>query len=760
MEKIYWIGPRESDIDEIDDMFAGSITIYGSNKGNNKSFCQSNAERINHNEYNAACDAFIQEELKKLIRTDESVKFLFYNASLAYDFDCEIASHSVCLNCYELLAQLNDKARCRIVLQQIVQPTPFVTLSGKECTYYNIKHYFDAEEFVVQDAFSSGGDGTFHIKESSSLGFVDPNKRYLISPYIKDGVSVNSHIIISENNILFFPPSVQIIKEINGKLLYLGADYICYTAVNSKMQRKVKAASISIGQKLQAEGYRGVLGIDFLLKDEILYFMEINPRFQASSHLLNKAMKSTHQTSLQKLHLLSFEEPNLENIFNFSVPYSNYTYTTSNIHANRITKIIHSSEISSIQNDGFESNEDLPSQANIYLFRCIFTTNIASISQSKLTLHPNIFTEDISPYIQQDSGMYKPNIKIALLNHGVTLTQEAFDYAMKCGTIRKAVFDAIDIVIFESLYVNVPYDCKFCTFSPFSIEISREKFILTYNGKYISDVQISFIPELLLDKTTASNVPFDEIINIANDRIRINPAPVCIFKKLNMACKFCNLPERNSSYGIEDIKEVIDYCLENISFNHFLIGGGTYSTQGGWDIITEVATYIRSQSDKKIYLMSIPPFNTGILADLYDAGITEVAFNMEIFDRSYALQIMPGKGKIPAEIYFSNFAEAVKIWGNTGNVRSLLIYGIDSWDTFLQGIEALCKIGVEPIISIFRPLKGTPMENLNPPPTIELFSLYQYCQAIANKYSLILGPDCVECQNNTLSYTQPNFSYD
>lgn len=200
--------------------------------------------------------------------------------------------------------------------------------------------------------------------------------------------------------------------------------------------------------------------------------------------------------------------------------------------------------------------------------------------------------------------------------------------------------------------------------------------------------------------------------------------------------------------------EVIDYCLVNISFRHFLIGGGTYSIEGGWDIVIEIASYIHSKCNKKIYLMSIPPSSPEILADLYNAGITEVAFNMEIFNRDYAIKVMPGKGKITEENYFSIFKEAVKIWGKKGNVRSLLIYGFDPLNTFLEGIETLCKNGVEPIISIFRPLKDTPMENLIPPSTIELFSLYQDCQNIVHKYSLILGPDCVECQNNTLSYTE------
>lgn len=754
MEKIYWVGPRESDIQDIESLFAGSITTYGSNCGNNKSYCQSNTNRINHNMHNNDCDNFIQVQLKRLIYEDDSVRFLFYNPYFSYDFDMEIAEHSICVNDYDLLTQLHDKTRCRVMFQQTIKTIPFVSLSGMECTYNHIRDYFASEEFVIQEAFSSGGEGTIHIRKSDIFDFVEPRKRYLVSPYIKNGISINAHIVISANNICFFTPSIQIVKEIEGRILYFGADYICYTSIERKIQNKVKDSSILIGQKLQAEGYRGVLGIDFILKDNDLYFMEVNPRFQASSQLLNKALKSMYQTSLPELHMLAFMKPYLENIGEFPVPFSNYVFTTSNIHANRIPKIKKSSEVTVLQKDGFEVDQMLPIQENIYLFRCIFDTNISSIINNKLLIHPNLNTEDITPYIQPDYEMYKPNIKIALLNHGVTLTAQALEYAQKRGTIREAVFDAIDIVIFESLYVNVPFNCKFCTFSPFTIDIVNEQFILLYNGSFISDVEISFVPETLLNKKTTSGVPFDHMLNLANDRIRINPAPVCIFKKQNIACKFCNLPIQNSSYNIEDIKEAIDYCLDNVLFNHFLIGGGTYSMQGGWNIIIEIAKYIRSKSNKKIYLMSIPPQSQDVLTDLYNAGITEVAFNMEMFNRIRALQLMPGKGQITEETYFAAFDKAVELWGSTGNVRSLLIYGFDTMNDFLRGIEKLCEKGIEPIISVFRPLKGTPLENLNPPSTVELFSLYHKCQKITHKYSLILGPDCIECQNNTLSYTE------
>ena len=152
--------------------------------------------------------------------------------------------------------------------------------------------------------------------------------------------------------------------------------------------------------------------------------------------------------------------------------------------------------------------------------------------------------------------------------------------------------------------------------------------------------------------------------------------------------------------------------------------------------------------------MSIPPKELAILDKLKDAGITEVAFNLEMFNRKLAKQIMPGKGDIELKQYMSAFEHAVKLWGNTGCVRSLLIYGFDLDKEFIDGIEKLCRTGVEPIISIFRPLENTELVVQNPPLTSSIFGIYQECQRIAQKYNLILGPDCPQCQNNTLSYTE------
>lgn len=756
MNNIYWVGPRQSDIEDITELFAGSITIYGDNNCGNISYCKDNS-RINHNTDNSLCEMFFYTTLKNILQQDKQAKFLFYNQKHAYKYGEPVLDNSICLNDSHLLELLNDKARCRYLLSNIVDVIPHVTIKGKDCNYLKFQQLLPHQEFILQKIDSSGGDGTYHITSESDcrkLEVCDFHNKYILSPYYKDGLSLNIHVVISANEVVLLPASLQIVCESQSQMLYSGADFICYQSLNKDIKECVILKSEEIGYFLQKKGYRGVLGIDYMFHENKLYFMELNARFQASTELINKALIATEQSSIQELHIRAFENKTSLKIDDFLVNYSNFVYTTSNIFRFRIDKVLASKEVAEIQLDGYSFEDLLANENNIYLFRSIFSRNICTISDNKVVLHPNIYTDNLSNYLKCDTKHFQAYTKFALLNHGVTLTPEAFHYVQKFGTIKDAVFDAIDITIFDELKVNVPISCKFNSLSPFTITVIEGILVLLYEEELLSEVQIDLIPTCLINKKTSSGIPYEAIINLANDRIRINPAPICIYKVEGTACHFCNLPEQNEHYNINDIMEVIDYCLENVKFRHFLIGGGTYSLEGGWNIIIKISQYIRNKCSKDIYLMSIPPMDTTVLDRLKKSGITEIAFNIEIFNPTLRKLLMPGKGSISLEQYFTAFEHAVELWGNLGKVRSLLVYGFDNDDCFLSGINKLCALGVEPIVSIFRPLSGTILENENPPATSNIFSIYEKCRCITENYSLILGPDCIECQNNTLSFPE------
>ena len=149
--------------------------------------------------------------------------------------------------------------------------------------------------------------------------------------------------------------------------------------------------------------------------------------------------------------------------------------------------------------------------------------------------------------------------------------------------------------------------------------------------------------------------------------------------------------------------------------------------------------------------MSLPPNNAKILRDYKEAGITEVAFNIEIWDRKIAQKIMPGKGKIPLSHYIDILRESTSIWGKEGNVRTALIVGLNQSKLLLTATEYLCQLGIQPMFSVFRPMIGTKLENIVPPSNQTLLSLYQDILRICAKYHMEPGPSCKECRNNMLA---------
>lgn len=112
---------------------------------------------------------------------------------------------------------------------------------------------------------------------------------------------------------------------------------------------------------------------------------------------------------------------------------------------------------------------------------------------------------------------------------------------------------------------------------------------------------------------------------------------------------------------------------------------------------------------------------------------------------------MPAKGATPRERYLEAIEAAVKLWGREGQVRSALILGLEPLESTLEGIDQIARRGAMPILSPFRPVPGTPMEDAAPPSADELFVAWKEGQRIAEVHGQVLGPLCKACQNNTVA---------
>lgn len=752
MNHIYWLGIRKSDLLSLGSLYNGSITLFGDGENGNIALFKTGISRQNHNIDLPIFAEFNKMAMLQIINQDSEAKFMFYNPILAYSLEENLRKRVICLNSLDILKIIDDKMLCKLWLKNDVQLLENVQMFGSEINMKRLNNMLgDKKEYILQLPISSGGTGTYIFNKQNCekvMSKLNLTKLYTVSPYYKKAIPLNIHCVICENTFQLYPISVQIIREEKDNLIYKGCDFISAQTLDCAVREQLKFQAVNICKKLCQSNYRGVCGIDFMLIDNNIYFCEINPRFQASTMTLNRALIENHFMSIHESTLRAFSgdyQPDIQ-ISETNVSYSSYAYEENNeydeFHKNMYRIYFSMHPEYNILKDGYTFDSDTDQGA--YLFRTIFPHPLVDICSEEIRVN-----ELFSGYVLKNP-VDLIHLKIMLINFGVRISREALVYIQERGNLREANFSAIDIILGDKLVVNCPYKINYTEYSPFSIQMEAQHLTLYYHQKKLTDIAIYYESPLNRKKTT-TGVPYYAVAFLAVDRLRINYNPVCYYKMKQSSCQFCNLPDNNFSYEFNDISEIIEDYLEHENFRHILLGGGSSNPTSDFSKVIKITQLLKRKTDKPLYLMSLPPQNLEIIEQLYNAGISEIAFNIEIFDPELAKHYMTGKGKIPREHYYDALRQAVLLWGKNGNVRSMIVLGLEPEESLLTGIEMLCKIGVQPMLSIFRPMENTPLSTRLPLSTQKTLELYEKIRNICINYGQSLGPTCVYCQNNTLS---------
>jgi adenine C2-methylase RlmN of 23S rRNA A2503 and tRNA A37 len=336
-------------------------------------------------------------------------------------------------------------------------------------------------------------------------------------------------------------------------------------------------------------------------------------------------------------------------------------------------------------------------------------------------------------------------LKIDLLLNGVSLKGE-FDLSSRA--FLNSISDGIHIILKDDIYITATVNKE----SLFILEKVSESLILLHTTKNSHTVKV--VPTgKYFEKKSSDGTWLEDIGTFQTDRLRISAFKGCSFVLKNEGCKFCeaSYKRKQRRNKISNIVELVSYCERNEErIKHYLVSGGT-PPENGWDHFINVCKAIRNQTNKSIYAMFSPPPTLDTIDKIVDAGVQDVAINLELFNREKSIEFIPGKTKLGFNKYSQSLEYSVKLLGNRGNVKSLLIVGLEDYSDTLNGVEYLAQRGIMPILSIFKPVMGTPLEYYPTPNKDDLIDIWMKSQEICEKYSLTLGPLCKCCQNNTLT---------
>lgn len=208
------------------------------------------------------------------------------------------AKHPGMLKIYAAEESLKRHFDSKILLHRNMKKLSLPEIRGTikrpgEMTFKDIQKEFSVP-FVVQFPYGSSGSSTFIInneKDYNDLIKNSPQELAVIREYL-DGFSLNANAIIVSTSrgakTLPSAPSVQItgLRECSGSpSTYCGNDYALANDIDPDILRQVESLLKRVGSWMAESGYRGIFGMDFIVKRGMVYAMEINPRFQNSTSL-------------------------------------------------------------------------------------------------------------------------------------------------------------------------------------------------------------------------------------------------------------------------------------------------------------------------------------------------------------------------------------------------------------------------------------------------------------------------------------------
>lgn len=354
--------------------------------------------------------------------------------------------------------------------------------------------------------------------------------------------------------------------------------------------------------------------------------------------------------------------------------------------------------------------------------------------------------------------------KFGLLATGAQVTDMAWSAIQRRGKnpmrTRSGVSGGLDVSLGNDVFVNVPVEGGLVENSPFLIDSENGSFLLRSAGEVLS-IDVLNEPSFYNQTDPTSGRLLNQVGQMCSgDRFCYGmTGPSCAFWKKDRRCQYCSIGvAANPDLSKKTIAEFQFAFKQAVSdpiapAKHLLIGGGTPPGDDMGAIMAAKLTRAAKEiaPEVSVYVMIAAPKDNDFLDELIASGVDEIGLNLEFWSDEAWARYIPGKNAIIGK---QRYLQALEyIFSRIGPIRtrSILIAGIEPAAQTIQAVSILSSMGIMPIISPFRPLVGSELENHDTFDVDQYWALFESSVAICEENRVPLGPTCVYCQNNTLA---------
>lgn len=207
-------------------------------------------------------------------------------------------------------SSLDDKPWVETTLaRRGVRTVPWVYVRSPDNTA--VRTILRSRRSVIRPERSSGGVGLRLVSDTHELRSIlaDTPARFLcLAPFFDGAISINAAGVVWRDGISLHPASVQIIGDdsfTTRRFGYCGNDFAAFHDLGLATARQLEEMTLSVGEWLQSLGFLGAFGVDALLHQGAVYFVELNPRLQGSSAASALASRDAELPCVYLEHLAS-----------------------------------------------------------------------------------------------------------------------------------------------------------------------------------------------------------------------------------------------------------------------------------------------------------------------------------------------------------------------------------------------------------------------------------------------------------------------
>jgi radical SAM protein (TIGR04043 family) len=258
------------------------------------------------------------------------------------------------------------------------------------------------------------------------------------------------------------------------------------------------------------------------------------------------------------------------------------------------------------------------------------------------------------------------------------------------------------------------------------------------------------------DLTTADGIPYHQIALLHLDSMASTVLQTCAYWGNDDQCQFCGIgvtlaagrtiakktPAMLAEVAVaaRDLDGAVDATLTT---------GSTATPDRGAMYVGRCGEAVKQAAGLPVQVQFEPPADLDVIDRVADMGIDSVGIHVETFDPAVLARVAPGKARWGIEAYFSAWERAVAAFGS-GQVSTYVILGMgEDEQTTIDGCKRAIDLGVYPFIVPLRPVPGSLMEDLLPPPREAVEAVYrQVVPYLAKKgmSSAGVAAGCARCQ--------------